>query len=304
MIPVGKHAYLIICHNNFTILKMLVKMLDHPRNDIYIHVDRKVKSFDQWKNELRTEHAKLKFTKRIFVNWGGFSQIQAELILLEAATKQKYDYYHLLSGVDMPLKPQSYIHDYFDAHQGVEFIGIDDCSVDGTTYAGRVRFFHFLQNRIGRNSGIHIAILERLENSLLHFQQLLNIDRIKRWNTPIYKGPNWFSITHKMAGYVLTQEDQIKKRFGFGLCVDELFLQTLAMESPYAENVKNDSLRYIDWNRGSPYTFRTEDFDILMNSGKLFARKFDSNTDMQIVEQIFNSVSAGSVNGGEDESFS
>ena len=36
-----RHAYLILCHNNFKILQMLLSAIDDDRNDIYIHVDKK-----------------------------------------------------------------------------------------------------------------------------------------------------------------------------------------------------------------------------------------------------------------------
>lgn len=38
------------------------------------------------------------------INWGGHSQIKCVLIMLQEARKKEYDYYHLLSGVDIPLK--------------------------------------------------------------------------------------------------------------------------------------------------------------------------------------------------------
>ena len=41
-----RHAYLIMTHGNFEILKLQLEMLDDSRNDIYIHVDKKVKNFD------------------------------------------------------------------------------------------------------------------------------------------------------------------------------------------------------------------------------------------------------------------
>ena len=45
--------------------------------------------------------------------------------------------------------------------------------------------------------------------------------------------------------------------------------------------------RYIDSNRGGPYVFRKEDFNDLINSEALFARKFDLNVDREIVDMIF-----------------
>ena len=53
-------------------------------------------------------------------------------------------------------------------------------------------------------------------------------------------------------------------------------------------NYNYDSKRYIDWKRGNPYTFRKEDFNNLINSKALFARKFDLSVDKEIVDMIFN----------------
>ena len=46
-------------------------------------------------------------------------------------------------------------------------------------------------------------------------------------------------------------------------------------------------MREIDWNRGQPYIWgqNPEDTDILLNSPKLFARKFSSRH-MGIVQEI------------------
>lgn len=41
-----KHAYMIIAHNEFDLLEILVRLLDDPRNDIYVHIDAKVKDFN------------------------------------------------------------------------------------------------------------------------------------------------------------------------------------------------------------------------------------------------------------------
>ena len=59
-------------------------------------------------------------TRRIKVTWGGYSQIEAELILLEAATENgNYEHYHLLSGADLPIKNQEDIISFFEANHGL-----------------------------------------------------------------------------------------------------------------------------------------------------------------------------------------
>lgn len=65
----------------------------------------------------------MKFAERTRVNWGGYSQIQAELNLLKAAANsgEDYSYYHLLSGADLPLRPAQEIWGFFE-QRGTEFI--------------------------------------------------------------------------------------------------------------------------------------------------------------------------------------
>lgn len=45
-------------------------------------------------------------------------------------------------------------------------------------------------------------------------------------------------------------------------------------------------MRLIDWERGTPYIFRTDDFPLLANSSMLFARKFDEKKDSHIIDMI------------------
>lgn len=63
--------------------------------------------------------------KRIDARWGDYSLVEVELSLFrEAFNNGEYEYYHLLSGVDLPIKSQNYIHDFCKIHKGTEFIGI------------------------------------------------------------------------------------------------------------------------------------------------------------------------------------
>lgn len=280
-----KHAYLIMCHNNFQLLKKLLILLDDERNDIYLHIDKKSKVFDCQELLSCVKDSSLKLLKRINVNWGGYSQIEAELMLLKEATQKEHSYYHLLSGVDLPLKTQNEIHNFFEENSEKEFVSIDDVTNDDIIE--RIGKYYFFQDYIGRNIGYRSALLEHLESFSLKIQSVLNIKREALNSMEIFKGTNWFSITHKFAIYLLSKENDIRKNFKFGLCADELFLQTIIMNSAFRNNLVNDSLRYIDWKRGKPYTFTEEDYELLISSNKLFARKFDYNKSPEIIEHIF-----------------
>ena len=74
------------------------------------------------------EKSHLYFTQnRISVVWGDFSQIECELTLFtEATQKNNYDYFHLISGVDVVIKSQNEIHKFFSYHKGLEFVGFSN----------------------------------------------------------------------------------------------------------------------------------------------------------------------------------
>jgi hypothetical protein len=70
---------------------------------------------------------------------------------------------------------------------------------------------------------------------------------------------------------------------------DEIFFQTILMNSPHAENIINDDLRYLDWkdrNSGSPAVLSKTDLSNLLVSQKLFARKFDVKVEPKILDLI------------------
>ena len=96
---------MIIAHNQFDLLKILCELLDHSQHDIYIHIDKKAVSFQESQFVNLTKYSKIYFTERTSIAWGGYSMINAELILLQTAmSNDNYVYYHLLSGCDLPLK--------------------------------------------------------------------------------------------------------------------------------------------------------------------------------------------------------
>lgn len=117
-----RHAYLIMAHNNFEILEKQVLLLDSPNADFYIHVDKKAGAFPAEALAALPQHSKIVFTDRTDVHWGGYSQIACELLLLKASLPGEYDYYHLLSGVDMPIKPRKQIEGFFQMHSDKEFL--------------------------------------------------------------------------------------------------------------------------------------------------------------------------------------
>lgn len=276
----GRHAYLIIAHNNFTQLQTLLTLLDDPRNDIYLHIDLKSRNVP----EFTTRRAGLIMAERMNVMWGGHSQILCELALLDAAGQGHYDYYHLLSGIDLPLKTQDEIHAFFRENGGKEYIDFDDAANESRSFRIRTRYYHWLQNYAGSSPKTWNRCLRVLNWTIVNVQKLLGVDR--KETLPQYKGANWFSITDALVQYVLTRRDVVEQDLLHTYCADEVFLQTLAMASPRRECIVNDFLRAIDWQRGDPYVYRAEDVPDLLAGNRLWGRKFNEKVDQKAIDLI------------------
>ena len=292
-----KHAYLIIAHNNFEQLAMLLETLDFPYNDIFIHIDQK-SVFDPAPLIAAVKHSRIFFTERVVVNWGGYSQIVATLLALEEAVKHgPYARYHLLTGVDFPLRSQAFIHEYFDSVPDLEFIsGAYPMPLERRPFWERVRYYFPFQEFFPRTSSLGRA----LRRFLVIVQKALHIDRTRNTDGKFGVGSPYFSITDRFARHVLTRKKAIHYHFSRGLCVDEMFLQWVYLhwndpnplyasnkkDHPYIEECYFDVCRAIDWTRGTPYTYKDEDFEMLMESGCLFARKFDYKTSPELVKRI------------------
>ena len=78
-----RHAYLIMAHNEWSLLNVLLSLLDDDRNDIYLHIDKKVKQMPEL---YQPKHSTLYYTpKRYDVRWGDVSQIHSEMELFKTA---------------------------------------------------------------------------------------------------------------------------------------------------------------------------------------------------------------------------
>lgn len=285
-----KHAYLIMSHNQFDLLKILLKSLDFSKNDIYLHIDKKVGKIDYNQfYECLNESRLYILENRLDVSWGDFSQIQCEINLLEKALQYNYQYYHLMSGVDMPLKTQNEIHEFFNNNYGTEFVHFENQNIDKDTY-DRVSKYHFFG---GKNK----SFIKKIIN-FIFIKLQFSIDRVKKSKLKFQKGANWFSITNQLARYIVENKKNIKKIFKYTRCADEMFLQTLIVNSDFIKNISKDNfsdnydtiMYFIDWKRGNPYEFTNEDYEILINSNMLFARKFNWNKDNTIIRRIYDDI--------------
>lgn len=289
----NKHAFLILAHGEFPVLEHLVSCLDDQRNDIYIHFDLKTQRLPS----LHVSKARLLvLTDRVNVHWGDVSIINAEYKLFEAAAANgAYSYYHLLSGVDLPLKSQDELHDFFNKHQGREFIGFAKGDIQAEIDR-KVRRFHLYQKHFRAGKGWIAAAQRIVRAGFIRIQNLLAIERHRR--VDFRKGPQWVSITDAFVRYVLSQKQQVLKTYEKTFCSDEIFIQTLCWNSEFRERLFSTadenygSQRIIGWKDGQLLDWTDADYDHLIASDITFARKFSSRNS-GMLDKILNHVNSG-----------
>lgn len=289
-----KQAYLIMVHNNWNIVKKNLRLIDYEKNDIYIHIDAKIRNIDIEEIRNICKKSNVYFIDQSKIYWGDYSMVDCTIQLLKAAIKKKYDYYHLISGADLLLKSQNDIEKFLEKNNGVEYIHF--CDLEGIKESEeRVKKFYFTKYQRGKIG----KVISVINKTSIKIQDFLKYERNK--NLEISKGSNWFSITDYLANKIVEEEIWIENTFKGVMNPDEHFLQmfiinkkiNIKLYEHYGTNKLKNSLRDIDWERGRPYVFREADFDELIESNLIFARKFDEKIDNKIVDMIFKYVKEG-----------
>ena len=212
------------------------------------------------------------------VRWGDYTVVEAEFALFGAAKKNgPYAYYHLLSGVDLPIKSQDYIHRFFEAHKGKEFIGY---TLTGMTpeIVRKVQRWHLFPGDFKNRSQVRRA----LRSAWIRVQEAVGYRRNRQ--VDFKKGSQWVSVTETMVRCFLDHELWARKVFTHTFCSDEMVFQTLCWDSPLRfalYNTKDDAtgcMRLIGWrDNGELEDWTAADYDRIAASPALFARKFNSS---------------------------
>lgn len=279
-----KLTYLILAHNNPEQLERMIDVLNHPDAGFIIHVDQKsdIKGF--LTSKLLNYKNVTFLKKRLPVSWGGFNMVAATLNLMKAALrKNRNGYLILLSGHDFPIMPADYIYDFLSHNYGNEYVEYfslpsNQWAMDGGI--DRIAYYWFV-DKLGLDEASNICSLQKnAGKKRLYFQNF----------TP-YGGSQWWTLTCECADYILRYIDRntiYKEYYELTLIPDEMFFQSIILNSPFKDNVQNDNLRYIDWTTGpeTPRVLTSDDLSAILGSGKIWARKFDSTRDPLLLDQI------------------
>lgn len=295
-----KHAFLIMAHQDVEQLIRLISALDSEDSLFYIHWDKKqeqVLHFSSGFQKLQ-EKNNVFFVESIKVYWGGISLVMATIELLKSAIQSSETvYFHLLSGIDYPLKPLSFIFNFFAENNHNYLLYIPEES-RCKYYINRYYFYdtdymNVRGNAVGYKKKMIRNLLLLLQRCTYLLVQKLGLCIRKKVPMQYYHGSQWFSFTREAVDYILkrlSEEDWILKRFKYTAVSDESFFTMLIMDNPQLrKTVINDDLRLRmpdgSLNRGG-YIWVEKDFESIQNSPALFGRKFRTGVSDELLDRI------------------
>lgn len=277
--PTHRHAYLVLVHEDVDMLNILTNRLINT-GFVYIHIDRK----SPITIEQVVKHPKVKATKQIKVNWGGFSIVEATRLLADQALSDSSTRLTLLSGVSYPIVSDVKLKEF--AESSVEYVDAGEVDLKTQTKAFRRRFtsrhfsFHLKQNLYGR-------IVRRISREF--WALMPNIDPSKELGDIKLKlGSQWWSVTsdtYAKSIILFEQNRTVKSYFKKIECSDESFFGTLFHHVTKIHSAHGTT--YVKWTiGGGPKSIEFADIERESRASHfLFVRKI-SSLDRQLLGAI------------------
>jgi hypothetical protein len=133
----------------------------------------------------------------------------------------------------------------------------------------RTRYYWFIDQ-------LHLKYSE----ILVRLQKRLRLKRPLPKMDALFGGSSWFMLSHSCLRFILNfvnENPDFVRFWKITRSSDEMFFNTIVMNSVFACRVVNNVYREQDWESGPEYPriLRCDDFDRLAKSPNLFARKFD-----------------------------
>lgn len=279
-----KQAILITAYKDLDFLSEIISYFD---DDFYffIHIDKKCKEDTSGLNHFNQVYVYHNY----HIEWGGSNHLMAILLLIrEAYKKHEYEYFHLITGSDFPVKPLSAFKDFFEKHQNENFMEYFPLPRDSWGEDGglkRIRYYWFGLNWVD----VRGRFWELIRLSL-RIQKKLKINRKFRYfNGKLWAGGTYWSLSeHAIEAFIrfVDENPRYIRRFRCTSIGEEIFLQTVLLNLDVL--VTNNYLRYIDWGEdgANPVTLTEEDYDRILESDCFFARKFDKINSATLIDKI------------------
>lgn len=285
-------AFLCLAHNNFDYLEALSHYYCADGDGFYLHLDAGIGQ--NLKLNLHKDSVLLNTNQRFRTRWGTLNIINATIMLLKQALQNpQFDRFVLVSGADTPLLSKPELKEkladnlsYFSIWQQV--------SKNEKSLASR-EFFnrHFYHSTLTNPGEAYITKSKIKIYTMLILNKLIaSLPNNKTFSYQNYsKGSQWWCMTRELAEYIVAQlsNKKILAQFESMHAPDEKVFQTIAMNSPYLDNINisygqaspKQGVHYIDWgHQNGTKTLQSFTLNNVVKAkemGCAFARKVESS---------------------------
>ncbi len=273
-------------HQIIRLVTRLNQMFDHP--PIVCHHD-----FSKCALPLISFPENVSFVQpHLQTGWALFSVVEATVRALEQMYEapSNPDWFVLLSGADYPVKSSAQIlHDLnassYDAHIEHELIKANAFETDWQRecfdrYCTKSFSFPSITKRLRPTRRVLCLKHPLLTRAFLPFSK----------NLRCFAGSQWFCANRRSAKHIIefhkTKPD-LATHYRKLMFTEESYFQTILANAPNFR-LNNNYWRYIDWyaEGPKPKTLLLEDLPKILSSSAHFARKFDIDTDVRILNEL------------------
>ena len=255
----------IVCHHDFS--KCALPLSSFPENVLFVR-------------------------PHLETGWATFSVVEATV----RALRQMYgspsspDWVVLLSGADYPIKPSAKVlrdlsAGSYDAHIHFESIRANVVERDWqriafNRYCTRNFTYPSLTKRMRRTKRTVCLKHPLLTWPFLPFSK----------NLRCFAGGQWFATNRRAADYIISFHSSnpgLAAHYSKLKFSEESYFQTI-LANAEGLRLNNSDWRYTDWSAGGPHpkTLLLEDLPNLLASPAHFARKFDIDLDIRILDEV------------------
>jgi hypothetical protein len=220
-----KQVFLIAAHKDPAQLNALVEQLRDDDFLIYVHLDAKGAI-----SPGEVHPAARQVRERVAVHWGCFSQVQATLNSLKqiVAEVPDFDKVLFLSAQDFPLLSNPALKAALDGLRGQELLDTVAIGREPGQWAADYRYQYFYRDEGGKAARLACSLANRA-------MRAFGIRRRLPAGLRPWGGSSWWALSRDCVAALLERvrrEPGLIRFFRGVSCPDEMFFQTLVMNSP------------------------------------------------------------------------
>ncbi|RYX81934.1 hypothetical protein EON73_04555, partial [bacterium] len=208
-------------------------------------------------------------------------------ILTEVGEDLLRHFFHLITGEDFPART---VNDFLNLDTTKNYV--DHFEMPAACWKlenggfDRLKYYR-LYDKFNTKKRIESFII----SAIYYFQKVIKIERSFSSIFPkkLYGGSTYWSLNREALQYVTDYTVENKwflERFNYTFCPEEIYFQTILINSIHSSKILNNNLRFIDWlsgRDGYPSYLDESDFDKIILSENFFARKIRNSQHLKIL---------------------